>query len=58
MPAIHTFQIAIRNDGQWVREYVCAPDKTAAVFEYLEQNPMYTLEWLLQADQFEVEACA
>ena len=56
--AAHTFQIAIKNDGQWVREYVCACDKTQAVFEYLEAHPMYTLEWLLQADRFEVEACA
>ena len=57
MSAYHTFQIAIKEDNEWMREYVCAQDKVSAVYQFLEDFPMMTLEFILQADEFEVEAC-
>ena len=57
MPA-HTFQIAIKEDNKWLREYVCAEDRVQAVYTFIETHPQWTLEFLLQADELEVEACA
>lgn len=57
MPA-HTYQIAICEEGRWLREYVCAEDRVQAVYNFIESNPQWTIEFLLQADEFEVEACA
>ncbi len=56
MPA-YTYQIAIKENDKWLREYVCAEDKYQAVYSFLEERPMWSLEFLLQADEFEVERC-
>ncbi len=56
MPA-HTYQIAIKEDGQWLREYVCASDRVGAVQQFLEEHPMLSIEFLYQADALEVERC-
>ena len=60
--AYHTFQIAIKNNGAWTREYVCARDRMDAISVYLEENPSVTLDDIvalaMTAEVFEVEACA
>lgn len=56
MPA-YTYQIAIKENDKWLREYVCAEDKYQAVYNFLEEHPMWSLEFLLQADELEVEVC-
>ena len=53
----YTYQLAIKNDGEWRREYVCAEDRLGAVETFLEENPLLTLELLLQSDELEVERC-
>ena len=59
MPA-YTFQIALKedDDSPWLREYVCAEDKYQAVYQFIEDHPPLTLEYLLLFDEFHVEACA
>jgi len=56
MPA-YTYQIAINESDNWTREYVCAENKYKAVNQFLTENPMFSLERLQEADEFEVEAC-
>lgn len=56
MPA-YTYQVAINEDGKWVRDYVCAENKYQAVTQWLEEHPMMTLEFLLQSDDLQVERC-
>ena len=52
-----TYQIAIRENDKWLREYVCAEDRVGAVMMFCEAYPQYPLEFLLQSDVFEVERC-
>ena len=56
MPA-HTYQIAIQNEGKWLREYVCAESRDTAVQVFLDENPPLTLDFLAGSQQFEVERC-
>lgn len=56
MPA-YTYQVAVKEDEAWFRHYVCADSKEHAVFEFLEEFPPLSLEFLLQADEFHVERC-
>ena len=54
---VYTYQVAIRDEGHWLRDYVCADDRIHAVYQFLESHPLMTLEFLLQSDKFEVERC-
>lgn len=54
---LYTYQIALKEDDEWFRAYVCAEDKYKAVFQLIEENPPLTLEFLLQSDELEVERC-
>ena len=56
MPA-YTYQVALKDQGQWQHDYVCAKDRTDAVNEYLKENPYMTLDRLLHSEAFEVERC-
>jgi len=55
--AAWTYQIAVKTNGKWCREYVCAEDRVSAVQQFLEENPFLTLDHLLQSEQLEVERC-
>jgi len=57
--ACYTYQIAIKMDQFWTRDYVCASDRKQAVLRWLEDHPMYSLGWLVdECEQIEVERCA
>lgn len=56
MPA-YTYQVAIKDEGKWWREYVCAESKTAAVQTFLDEHPPLTIDFIMQAQSVEVERC-
>ena len=56
MPA-YTYQIAMRNNTKWLRAYVCAEDKEAAVCQFIEENPPLTMDALFRSDELQIERC-
>jgi len=56
MPA-RTYEIYGKDDGFFIRDFVCAPNKEAAVMEFLERHKWLDLGYLVQLDEFEVSEC-
>ena len=52
-----TYQVALKNNGQWHHDYVCAEDRVGAVNEYLKEHPTMTLDSLISSEGLEVERC-
>ena len=54
----YTYQIAIRDEGHWLRDYVCACDKYQAMLVWLDDHPLYSIGWLAECDEVHCERCA
>ena len=59
MPA-NTYQIAIKTNGQWFREYFCAESRAGALGEFMVKNGLTEdgIKYIKDSsDHFEIESC-
>ena len=60
MPA-YTYQIAIKTNGNWYRDYFCAESRAGALGEFMVKNGLTEagIRYIKDsATHFEIESCA